>query len=170
MGCFKPGRYPHLKKTSRKKEGLTVYALLENSIPEKSCLKPSMLTDVDPASLPPDFDMNNPLVPLRNPNSRISEKNTHDATSVVTTGIQPMGSLGARGPLTGSGKVDAVPGMDTASLTNNGLVGRTSFNGLSVGLDGSLNRDMKANNEFGLPGFEQASALIAAAMQKQQHQ
>ena len=65
MGCFKPGRYPHLKKTARKKEGLTVYALMENSIPEKSCLKPSMLTDVDPASLPADFDMNNPLVPLR---------------------------------------------------------------------------------------------------------
>jgi hypothetical protein len=176
VGCFKPGRYPHLKKTSRKKEGLTVYALIENCIPEKSCLKPSMLTDVDPASLPPDFDINNPLVPLRNASHRITDKNTHDTTSVVTTGIQPMGSMGSRGPLTGCNpKPDApsLPAMDTASLTNSALGGRNSFSGLGTGLgfNGSLGHstgDVKHNVDLSISGgFEQATALIAAAMQQQ---
>ena len=171
MGCFKPGRYPHLKKTARKKEGLTVYALMENSIPEKSCLKPSMLTDVDPASLPADFDMNNPLVPLRNASNRIADKGTHDTTSVVTTGIQPMGSLGTRGPLTGSGKMDMhpMPGMDSASLSNGGMGGRNSFNGQGMGFGSGLNGDAKLSVDVTVSGgMEQASALIAAAMQQHQ--
>ena len=41
MGCFKPGRYPHLAKTDRKRESLTVYAMLEGRIPEKSLLDTS---------------------------------------------------------------------------------------------------------------------------------
>ena len=28
VGCFKPGRYPHLMKTDRKRDGLTIYKLL----------------------------------------------------------------------------------------------------------------------------------------------
>jgi hypothetical protein len=160
-----------------------VYALMENCIPEKSCLKPSMLTDVDPASLPPDFDMNNPLVPLRNANHRINDKNNHDTTSVVTTGIQPMGSMASRGPLTGSSrKTDAhsVPGMDSASLTNNALGGRNSFNGLNTGFNGnldsgSLTGDVKPNVDVSLSGgLEQVTAHIISGLtamhQQQQRQ
>ena len=148
-----------------------MYALMENSIPEKSCLKPSMLTDVDPASLPADFDMNNPLVPLRNASNRIADKGTHDTTSVVTTGIQPMGSLGTRGPLTGSGKMDMhpMPGMDSASLSNGGMGGRNSFNGQGMGFGSGLNGDAKLSVDVTVSGgMEQASALIAAAMQQHQ--
>ena len=65
VGCFKPGRYPHLRKTTKKKEGLSIYQLTnENEIPEKSILKPAMVSDVPRAMLPPDFDPDNPLVPL----------------------------------------------------------------------------------------------------------
>uniref|UniRef100_A0A061R5K4 Myb-like domain-containing protein n=1 Tax=Tetraselmis sp. GSL018 TaxID=582737 RepID=A0A061R5K4_9CHLO len=34
VGCFKPGRYPHLIKTDRKRDGLTVYKLLLDKLAE----------------------------------------------------------------------------------------------------------------------------------------
>mmetsp|Transcript_4730 Transcript_4730/g.13119 ORF Transcript_4730/g.13119 Transcript_4730/m.13119 type:complete len:462 (-) Transcript_4730:256-1641(-) len=32
VGCFKPGRYPHLMKTDRKRDGLTIYKLVKNQM------------------------------------------------------------------------------------------------------------------------------------------
>jgi hypothetical protein len=64
VGCFKAGRYPHLEKTARKREGLTVYRLLPDSVPDKSRLKPGMLEDAHISLFPPDFDIENPMTPL----------------------------------------------------------------------------------------------------------
>eukprot|EP00892_Ulva_mutabilis_P001407 jgi/Ulvmu1/11267/UM073_0039.1 len=155
VGCFKPGRYPHLKKTNRKKEGLTVYALVKNAIPDKSCLKPSHLTDVDPASLPADFDINNPLVPLRNVTSRSVDKQGGDATSVVTTGIQP-GVTG--GVLSDGGGL--LPGMDNSAILG-------SLGQLTGQLGGHLGGQLGALNGLqGLAGGVDDTAALMAVVQR----
>lgn len=164
VGCFKPGRYPHLKKTNRKKEGLTVYALVKNVIPEKSCLKPSHLTDVDPASLPADFDINNPLVPLRNVNARSVEKQGQDATSVVTTGIQPVGTGGAVGGSLGDGG-GLLQGVDNQALL--GSLGQLTAGQLGGHLGGQLGGHLGALNGLqGLSGGAEDTAALMAAVQR----
>ena len=70
MGCFKPGRYPHLKKTNRKRESLTVYMLIEDLIPEKSRLKDSMITDAEPFELPVDPVISSPCASPVKPSTR----------------------------------------------------------------------------------------------------
>jgi len=39
VGCFKPGRYPHLVKTDRKREGLNIYKLLKENLGESQRLQ-----------------------------------------------------------------------------------------------------------------------------------
>ena len=70
MGCFKPGRYPHLEKTIRKREGLTVYKLVPEAVPDKSRLKSGMLEGAHISLFPADFDIENPMVPLPAPDPR----------------------------------------------------------------------------------------------------
>ena len=86
VGCFKPGRYPHLQKTAKKKEGLSIYALVDpKAIPDKSLLKPSMLHDVPRSHLPQDFDMENPLVPLKG--TEVAGVHGAPPRGMVTTGV-----------------------------------------------------------------------------------
>jgi hypothetical protein len=154
-----------------------VYALMENAIPEKSCLKPSMLTDVDPASLPADFDINNPLVPLRNANTRVSDKGAPETTSVVTTGIQPSGSsLGPPGAL-GVAKLDggagALSGIDPTVLALNGISGAFNSSLGPLSGSGSSAGNPSDGQHMQLPGgmdAQHASALLVAAMKQQQQQ
>lgn len=92
MGCFKPGRYPHLEKTIRKREGLTVYKLVPEAVPDKSRLKSGMLEGAHISLFPADFDIENPMQPLPAPDPRRKAA----ASLVGDGGGERVGGAGAQ--------------------------------------------------------------------------